>query len=77
MLESRHPMKRLWAPWRRNYIEGGKQGGCIFCEALKQADGPENLIAFRGSQAFERAKIDRGSGNRRRRRPLLGRDGSL
>ncbi len=52
MLESRHPMKRLWAPWRRNYIEGGKQGGCIFCEALKQADGPENLIAFRGSQAF-------------------------
>ena len=26
--------------------------GCIFCNALKQADGPENLIAYRGPKAF-------------------------
>ena len=26
--------------------------GCIFCNALKQTDGPENLIVTRGPQAF-------------------------
>ncbi len=26
--------------------------GCIFCSALQQADGPGNLIVFRGPQAF-------------------------
>jgi ATP adenylyltransferase len=26
--------------------------GCIFCNALKQADGPGNLIVHRGSKAF-------------------------
>jgi ATP adenylyltransferase len=35
------------------YILSPKSGeGCIFCEGLKQADGPENLIVVRGSQAF-------------------------
>jgi ATP adenylyltransferase len=35
------------------YILSPKSGeGCIFCEGLKQADGPENLIVFRGEQAF-------------------------
>jgi ATP adenylyltransferase len=35
------------------YILSTKSGeGCIFCEGLKQADGPENLIVVRGSQAF-------------------------
>ncbi len=26
--------------------------GCIFCNGLKQADGPENLIVYRGPMAF-------------------------
>jgi ATP adenylyltransferase len=26
--------------------------GCIFCEGLKQVDGPENLIVHRGPNAF-------------------------
>jgi ATP adenylyltransferase len=35
------------------YIENhGKQDGCIFCKALAMRDGPDNLIAFRGQQAF-------------------------
>jgi ATP adenylyltransferase len=35
------------------YILSPKSGeGCIFCEGLKQADGPENLIVYRGIHAF-------------------------
>ncbi len=28
------------------------EDGCIFCNALKQPDGPENLIVHRGPKAF-------------------------
>ena len=46
-------MKRLWTPWRKNYIENhGKQDGCVFCFAQAKADGAENLIAFRGERAY-------------------------
>jgi len=35
------------------YILSPKSGeGCIFCEGLKQVDGPENLIVQRGPHAF-------------------------
>ncbi len=35
------------------YILSPKSGdGCIFCEGLKQEDGPENLIVYRGPKAF-------------------------
>ena len=35
------------------YILSPKSGeGCIFCEGLKQVDGPENLIVHRGLKAF-------------------------
>ena len=35
------------------YILTPKSGeGCIFCEGLKQVDGPDNLIVFRGPKAF-------------------------
>ena len=33
-------------------IEDKRQDGCVFCEALDQADGPENLIVFCGKRAF-------------------------
>ena len=45
-------MKRLWTPWRMEYIESPKQDGCVFCQALEQEDGPENLIIFRGKTSF-------------------------
>ena len=36
-----------------NYIEKPKQKDrCVFCDALAQSDGPENLIVYRGSEAF-------------------------
>jgi ATP adenylyltransferase len=35
------------------YISSPKsEDGCIFCNGLKQVDGPLNLIVYRGSKAF-------------------------
>ena len=46
-------MNYIWSPWRMEYILSPKSGeGCIFCEGLKQVDGPENLIIYRGPKAF-------------------------
>lgn len=46
-------MNYLWSPWRMEYILNPKSDeGCIFCSALKQADGPENLVVYRGPKAF-------------------------
>ncbi len=46
-------MNYLWSPWRMEYILSPKSvEGCVFCEGLKQEDGPDNLIIHRGSKAF-------------------------
>jgi ATP adenylyltransferase len=44
-------MKRLWAPWRMKFVET-KTTGCVFCKVLKDADGPDNLVVFRGKRCF-------------------------
>lgn len=47
-------MQRLFSPWRKPYIQRdkAKQAGCVFCMALEQPDGPQNLIVHRGQSAF-------------------------
>lgn len=46
-------MNHLWSPWRMEYIESNhKVDGCVFCIAQAQADGAENLIAYRGKLAY-------------------------
>ncbi len=46
-------MDHLYSPWRMSYIEGREaQEGCFFCASLKQQDGPENLVLYRGAKAF-------------------------
>ena len=46
-------MKQLWSPWRMTYIENHeKEDGYVFCNAQAQADSAENLIAFRGQNAY-------------------------
>ncbi|MFC1936549.1 HIT domain-containing protein [Chloroflexota bacterium] len=46
-------MKHLWSPWRMAYIKAFKKTeGCVFCSALEQEDGPENLIVQRGEFSF-------------------------
>lgn len=46
-------MNHLWSPWRMEYINNHeKVEGCVFCNAIGQSDGPENLIVARGRLAF-------------------------
>ena len=45
-------MKNLWAPWRKEFILGKKEKGCIFCKRLRQKKDKENLILFRGKNSF-------------------------
>jgi hypothetical protein len=28
-------MKRLWAPWRMEYIAGEQKPGCLFCRVIE------------------------------------------
>ena len=46
-------MNHLWSPWRMRYIEKHENvDGCVFCNAQAKADSAENLIAFRGKNAY-------------------------
>ena len=45
-------MKRLWAPWRLEYVQGAdEQEGCVFCNAAEGGD-EEQLVVHRGELAF-------------------------
>jgi len=46
-------MDHIYSPWRKEYFDRDKnKPACVFCEAAKQPDNPENLIIFRGKLAF-------------------------
>ncbi len=45
-------MKRIWAPWRMEYIRSPKSQGCIFCEMLRADTDADNLILYRGEHCF-------------------------
>ena len=46
--------KRLWAPWRYEYIETtvGSDLECFLCEAFEAKKDAERLIIYRGQEAF-------------------------
>jgi ATP adenylyltransferase len=45
-------VKRLWAPWRLEYIRSAdEQQGCVFCRAL-EAGEEDGLVVHRGAHAF-------------------------
>ncbi|MEA1986981.1 MAG: HIT domain-containing protein [Candidatus Marinimicrobia bacterium] len=44
--------KRLWSPWRMEYVKREKEKGCIFCNKIKANNDEENLILFRGKYSF-------------------------
>jgi ATP adenylyltransferase len=45
-------MRRIWAPWRIEYIRSEKTKECIFCQKLKEDRDKENYILFRGNKNF-------------------------
>jgi ATP adenylyltransferase len=40
-------MENLWAAWRREFILGPKEKGCVFCTRIKQKADRRNLIIHR------------------------------
>ncbi len=45
-------MKRIWAPWRKQYIEQGSPQGCIFCDKVGKGDDKKNHVVKRGEKCF-------------------------
>ncbi|MBF0106614.1 MAG: HIT domain-containing protein [Deltaproteobacteria bacterium] len=54
-------MKRIWAPWRMEYIEQLAKGNkkksqsreaCVFCKAQKGKPSPKNLVLYKGETCF-------------------------
>jgi len=46
-------MKRLWAPWRMQYIGGEPRPGCLFCRLLENPDDPDaELVVWRPQGAI-------------------------
>ncbi len=45
-------MKRIWAPWRVQYIRTKTPTGCIFCDKPAENRDEENQILYRGKLNF-------------------------
>jgi ATP adenylyltransferase len=47
-------MKKLWAPWRFEYIASANESDeeCIFCTKPKESNDRQNLIAYRSQHSF-------------------------
>ncbi|MFH0802521.1 MAG: HIT domain-containing protein [bacterium] len=45
-------MERIWAPWRKTYIIGSRESGCIFCLKPARHEDRETLILERGETCF-------------------------
>lgn len=45
--------KKIYAPWREDYILGPKEKGCLFCRIAKDPKkDPENLVLYRGNKVY-------------------------
>lgn len=45
-------MENLWAAWRRDFILGPKEKGCVFCRRIQDHSDRDNLILYRGNENF-------------------------
>ncbi len=43
-------MKRMWTPWRMEYLTSEKPEGCIFCNEMAADKDKENYILHRGAR---------------------------
>ncbi len=39
-------MKRLWAPWRMQYVGGEPKPGCLFCRVIENADDEDATLVL-------------------------------
>jgi len=45
-------MKKLWAPWRMEYIKSERENGCVFCDKHNSKNDRDSLILYRGEFSF-------------------------
>lgn len=45
-------MRKIWAPWRVEYIRSEKAKECIFCQKPAENKDTQNYILFRGKTSF-------------------------
>jgi len=45
-------MENLWASWRRDFILGPKEDGCVFCGRIRRNNDRDDLILHRGKYNF-------------------------
>ena len=45
-------MRRIWAPWRLEYILDEKKRECVFCEKKQESRDAENYILLRGKKCL-------------------------
>jgi len=41
-------MKRMWAPWRMEYILKSREPGCFLCDIVQSGEDQKNLLLRRG-----------------------------
>jgi ATP adenylyltransferase len=44
--------RRIWAPWRLDYIKGPKADECVFCAKPTEEDDEASYIVHRGRECF-------------------------
>ena len=51
-------MKRLWAPWRKEYVSRGSESGeCIFCKKHTSREDKKDYIITRSAHSFSMLNI--------------------
>ena len=50
-------MKRLWAPWRKEYVSKNKSQECPFCKKYAEAVDRKNYIIARSAHSFSMLNI--------------------
>lgn len=52
MSRKENGMKRIWAPWRMEYIRSAHTPGCFLCAIRKSREDQANLVIHRGKTCF-------------------------
>ena len=45
-------MKRIWSPWRIQYILNEEPQGCVFCQKVKEGDEKRHLLLYKDGSSL-------------------------